>query len=174
MLTFSSLGSGSYKIVGGKKPVIVFPPDRTTDASVLKLASSPEEKKSDDVISWPGEYNEYEVSIRGVGHEEGQQISYVVEVDGVRCGCLSSPLREWSDKQLEAVGDLDVLAIPAEELKLVQKLVDEFDPRVLFIIPSKEKSDLDAVSKAVGVRETVNEYKVKSLPAEGREVIVLA
>ncbi len=174
MLTFSSLGSGSYKIIGGKKPLIVFPQDRTTDASVLKLASSPEEQKSDDVLSWPGEYNEYEVSIRGVGHEEGQQISYVVEVDGVRCGCLSSPLRDWTDKQLESVGDLDVLAIPAEEVKLVQKLVDEFDPRVLIVIPSGDKGELDAVSKTVGVKETVKEYKVKSLPAEGREVIVLA
>ncbi len=174
MITFSSLGSGSYKITGGKKPVIVFPQDRTSDASVLKLASSPEENTTADVISWPGEYNEHEVSIRGVGHEEGQQISYVVEMEGIRCGCLSSPLKDWSDKQLESVGDLDVLVIPAEDVKMVQRLVDEFDPRILIVIPSANKADLDSVSKTVGVKETVKEYKVKSLPAEGRETVVLA
>ncbi len=173
MLTFSLLPSGGYRIAGGKKDVAVFPADKD-QKDMLVLMPAPEETPTPGVISWPGEYNEAGISIRGIGHDEGQQVSYVAEIDGIRCGLLSSPLCDWSDKQIELVGDLHVLMIPAEDPKLVQKLVDEFDPRVLILIPSKHKGDLPGLSKSLGVKETVSEYKVKSLPAEGRETVVLA
>ena len=94
----------------------------------------------------------------------------------MRCAFLSSPLQEWTDKQLESVGDVDVLALPADDLKLSQKLIDEFDPRVLIILPSKNKDTYDSLAKVVGVKSEniVSEYKLKAqLPAEGREVVVL-
>jgi hypothetical protein len=56
----------------------------------------------------------------------------------------------------------------------VQKLVEEFDPRVLILLPGSEKGALGAVEKVIGVKERTAEYKLKgALPAEGREVILL-
>ena len=175
MIQFTSLGPDSCKITGGEKPVIVFPEAAKADQNMITLLPVPEESTTVGALSWPGEYNEAGISIRGIGHAEGQQVSYVLEMDGVRIGVLSSPLKDWSDKQVEGAPNIDVLVIPAGDPKVVQKLVDEFDPRVLILLPGTDKNALAAVEKGIGVKERVGEYKLKgSLPAEGREVIVLA
>jgi hypothetical protein len=173
MLTFTSLGGTGIRLTGGEKPILVFPPDSVKkDADMTILLSLPEEDPVSAIVSWPGEYSIANASIRGIGHTEGRQVSYVVELDGVRTAFLSSPLQDWTDKQLEMVGDIDVLVLPTDEVKLVQKLVDEFDPRALLLIPSQ---DVQEVVKTIGAKETVSEYKLKgALPAEGREVYVLS
>lgn len=177
MITFSAIDGATFRLKGGERDVIAFPPSaaKAGDKEAIALLSAPEEASTPNAISWPGEYNEYGMSLHGVGHLEGQQVSYVADVDGVRMALLSAPLQDWTDAQLEAVGDVDVLVLPVSEPKLTQKLVDEFDPRILLLLPTGEKGALEAVGKVVGVKETVAEYKLKgSLPAEGREVYVLA
>lgn len=177
MLTLTSLALGSFKVSGAGKPLIVFPADaaKAADDSTIVLASVPQEQSKDGILSWPGEYHVAGVAVKGIGHLEGKQVSYVVTADGIRLAFLSSPLQEWSDKQVEFVGNIDVLVIPTSDAKLVQKLVDEFDPRVLILLPTKDQAEHSAVMKSIGAKETVSEYKLKSsLPQEGREVIVLA
>lgn len=175
-LTFTSLGGSSIRIAGASRPVVVFPDKAASFGDAIVLLPVPEEDVPDTVISWPGEYNEFGVSIKGIGHGEGQQVSYVVELEGVRCAFLSSPLQDWTDKQLEMVGDIDVLVLPTDEVKVAQKLIDEFDPRVLMLISGKDKDAYAAIAKVVGLKPdaVMEEYKLKSqLPAEGREVLVL-
>lgn len=174
MLTFTSLGGNGLRVTGGPLTLSVFPAEKASPKEgILTLSALPDEEPRKGTVSWPGEYNQGGVSIRGVGHFEGQQVSYTATLDGVHCAFLSSPLQDWSDAQLESVPDIDVLAIPAEEVKLVQKLVDEFDPRVLLLLPSQGKVSPE-ILKAVGAQgSAVKEYKQKgALPAEGREVVV--
>jgi hypothetical protein len=142
----------------------------------MTFLSEAEEETTDGVISWPGEYNAAGVSIRGIGHKDGQQVSFVMQADGTRLAFLSSPLQDWTEHQIETVGDIDVLFLPAEDVKLVQKLVDEFDPRVIVVLPGKDKDETDSVFKAIGAKgvAAVDEYKLKGLPAEGRDVVVLS
>ncbi len=176
-LTFTTLGGTGVRISSSNSSVTVFPSSSVAGGKdMLVLLSEPEETPSEGVISWPGEYNTSGVSVRGVGHGEGQQISYVASIDGIRCAFLSSPLQDWTDKQLEMVGDIDVLVLPAEGQKIAQKLIDEFDPRILILIPTDDNAAYSAIAKLVGVQpdSTMAEYKMKStLPAEGREVVVL-
>lgn len=177
MLTFSALGNGSLRVAGGAKPLVIFPASKTSASDAIVLFAAPEEQPAEGTISWPGEYNMGGVSVRGVGHKEGQQVSYVAEIDGLRVLFLSSPLQDWTDPQIQAVGDIDVLVLPTGDVKLVQKLVDEFDPRVLIYVPGAEKGDEGAIIKAIGAQNAARtaEYKQKgSMPAEGREVVVLA
>ncbi len=174
MLTFTSLSPSSFRLTGGQTAVVVFPDAAKGAKDGITLLSVPEEKDTAGALSWPGEYNLGGISFKGIGHDDGKQVSYVADVDGVRCAFLSSPVKEWTDKQIEAVGDIDVLALPAADVKLTQKLVDEFDPRVLIILPGAEKGALGAVEKVIGVKERAKEYKIKgSLPQDGREVVVL-
>ena len=171
MLQFNASAAGSFRLTGGQKPVTVFPESPKPIEGEIVLVAVPEEKPTRGIVSWPGEYNIGGISIRGVGHLDGRQASFVLEAEGVRVGVLSAPLQDWTDKQLESVPDIDVLVIPAEDGKLAQKLIDEFDPRVLLVLPGK---DLAVLEKAVGVKEHLAEYKLKgSLPAEGREAYVL-
>jgi hypothetical protein len=178
MLTFSALSATSLRISGGSAPVTVFPdaaPKDVKEKDGIVLLPVPEEQLHTQIVSWPGEYNIAGISIIGVGHNEGRQASYVATIDKVRVGCLSLPLCEWTDAQMEAVGDMDVLVMTAGETKLCQKLIDQFDPRVLIILPGKDKAALGALEKVIGAKQTMSEFKLKgSLPAEGREVVVLA
>jgi hypothetical protein len=177
MLTVTSLGGTALLCRSSRKSLLVFPEGKKAQEKTdITFLPSPEEEPKPGVISWPGEYDIDGVAIRGIGHDEGRQVSYAVDAEGTRCALISSPLREWTDHELELLGDIDVLAIPADDVKLVQKLVDEIDPRVLIPLPTKDEKTFDEVLRVCGAqgKELVEEYKMKgALPAEGREVVLL-
>lgn len=157
---------------GGPKSFAVFP-QGATDAD-FSFLSVPEEEPQEGRISWPGEYDTAGMAIRGIGQGEGQQVSYVVHLPGAKCAFLSAPLGEWTEGALEQLGSIDLLALPGENAKAVQKFLDAVDPRLLFLLPSKNGVEHD-VLKICGAegKERVAEYKLKgALPAEGREVVV--
>ncbi len=175
MLTFTSLGNGSVRLSGPDKPLVIFPEAPKPDANSITVLSVPERERSKGVISWPGEYNESGVSLKGVGHLEGKQVSFVIKAEGVRMAFLSAPLQDWFDEQLQAVGDIDVLVLPTSEPKLAQKLIDEFDPRVLILVQTGD-ANISELLKFVGATAStpVSDFKLKGqLPQEGREVVVL-
>jgi len=177
MLTYTSLGGAAVSLQNSAKSLLIFPEKAEGNADLILLGVSEEEPK-EGVISWPGEYDYDGVAIRGIGHDEGKRVSYSVEIDGIRSAFLSSPLREWTDHELELLGDVDVLFIPADNAKLAQKITDEVDPRVLIPVLTKDKETFEELLNACGAKssEQVSEYKVKgkgTLPAEGREVVVL-
>lgn len=159
---------------GGPKSFAIFP--RSAAEADVSLLSVPEEEPVERHISWPGEYDIAGIAIRGIGQSEGQQVSYTVHLPGVRCAFLSPPLGEWSEAAVEQLGSIDLLALPGEHATVVQKLLDTVDPRILFLLPSKNGIDRD-VLKACGAegKENVKEYKIKgALPVEGREVVVFS
>ena len=176
MITLTSPKDASIRCEWEKKAIVAFPdePKKAADA-LITLLRSPEEKPQEGVISWPGEYDIEEIAICGIGHKDGAQVSYAVGIGGVRFGFLSAPLAEWSDYELELLGDIDILVIPANKPKAVQKLVDEIDPRILIPVPNGNQDVFNEVLNVCGAKEqeTVTEYKVKGLPAEGRTVVVL-
>ncbi len=175
MLIFTSLGGQSLQCKAGAKTLLVFP-EGARGAADITLLSAPEEQPKAGTISWPGEYELGGITIRGIGHDEGRQVSYMVEAEGVRCAFLASPLHDWSDHQLELLGGIDILALPADDVKLVQKLVDEIDPRVLLPLPTRDGKLFEEVLRVCGAvgKEPLEEYKIKgALPAEGREVVLL-
>lgn len=180
MLIFTSLGGAAFGLKANGVSLAVYleqPKSSPSAKDSLVLLPVPEENPRKGVISWPGEYNMAGVSVRGIGHKEGKQVSFAIEVEGVRTGCLSLPLQDWTDHEIELIGDLDVLVLPSGDAKLIQKLVDEFDPRVLLVVPGSGGKIDTEVLKVCGAqgKEHVSEYKLKgSLPAEGREVVVLA
>lgn len=140
------------------------------------LAESQENDES-GVISWPGEYDYSGVAIRGVGHDSWKSVSYIVTIDGMRCGVLASPLEEWNDEDIELLGDLDILMVPAEDAKKVQKIIDEVDPRVVIPLKTNDKTWSEVVSACGGKgAEEVKDVKIKksTLPTESREVYVLS
>jgi hypothetical protein len=176
MLTFTSLGDGTVRLSGPEKSLIVFPQALPKDANSITLLAVPERERTPGVVSWPGEYNMAGVSLKGIGHLEGKQVSFVVKADGVRMAFLSAPLQDWFDEQLESVGDVDVLVLPTSEPKLAQKLIDEFDPRVLILVQTGD-ANISELLKSVGATAStpVSDFKLKGqLPQEGREVVVLS
>lgn len=173
MLTFTHLKGSSIRIVGGGMPVVSFP--ETPVDGCINLLPSPQEFPSREQLSWPGEYDVAGVTVRGIGQQEGQKVSYIVEVENIRIAFPVSPLVAWDDADIEKMGEVHVLVLPAEDPKLCQALLDELDPRILIVVPSADGTLHPDVLKACGAadKEHVSEYKQKGgLPQEGREVVV--
>ncbi len=174
MLTFNLTNDGTIRITGADKAINVFPKKSVTGD--INLVAKPEEEFNAEVVCWPGEYDIAGVTIRGIGHLDGQQVSFVIEADGYRIAIPSMPLVEWSDADLEHLGEAQVLLLPAEDAKKALKLVEDLDPRVLFLVAGADGKMDQEVIKQCGAagREHVKEHKLKgSLAAEGREVVVL-
>ncbi len=176
MIRFSSAGGSAIRCEMGSVSLIAFPEKVEKGAATLQLLSHPEESPTSGVLSWPGEYDIAGVTVRGIGHNEGAQVSFVVQMEDMRIAFISSPLIEWSAHELELLGDVHVLVLPADDPKIAQNIIDEVDPRVLMPVPGLEKKAYADVLKICGAQgqETVDEYKLKTLPVEGREVVVLA
>lgn len=154
-------------------PFVVFP-DKV-QAGMLNFLPSPEPTPSREVISWPGEYDIAGITVRGIGQKEGQKVSYVIDVDGVRFAFPAAPIEDWSSEDIEHMGEVHVLVLPAEDPKKCQTLLDEIDPRMLFIVPAADGSLHPDMLKSCGAadKERVKEFKLKgTFGAEGREVVV--
>lgn len=176
MITFSSLGATGIKLTLEKETLFVFADKKDATDGSLVLLDQPEERPTDGTVSWPGEYDLRNIAIRAIGHADGAHISYALEFSGVRLGFLCSPLHDMNDYELEIFGDIDILFIPTDDPKIVQKLVDEIDPRILCPLPTGGDDKFAEVLKIVGAQgvEPVAEYKQKGgLPAEGREIVLL-
>lgn len=174
MLTLSLSKDGFLQIDGGPKPVTVFPA-KPLPGGVSIISVPIKDNTEQEVISWPGEYDVAGITIRGIGHDEGEKVSYMVEVDSVRFALPVSPLHDWKEEEIEDLGDIHVLVLPADDPKKCQKLLDELDPRILVIVPAEDGTVHADVLKACGAQdqESVKEHKIKgSLPVEGREVVV--
>ncbi len=157
------------------KTIVAFP-EKPDAKAKISLLGAPEEEVVKGVVSWPGEYDIDGIAIRGIGHDEGKRVSYVISDSTVRIAFIATPLHDWSPHEYELLGDVDVLCIPADDAKIAQKMVDEVDPRVLVPLPTKDEKTFMELLKIVGAqgKELASEYKLKGLlPAEGREVVIL-
>lgn len=156
---------------------LLFPDAKEKPAENTRLLfASPQNGEDSQAISWPGEYDHDGVSIRAIGKSDSVQISYIITAEGIRCGFMSSPLQEFSEAEEEAIGDLDVLVFPADDVKKAQKLLENIDPRVVIPIATGDvKSFREVLAACGGTSEEVTEVKLKkgSLPTETREVYVL-
>lgn len=176
MITIKSLGGKTLLCeIEGKKIAAIA--ESQSDKADLTLVEKPEEAVTPGVISWPGEYDVDGIAVRGIGHDEGQRVSYTVDTGKVRIAFIASPLHDWSDFNLELLGDVDILCLPTDDAKIGHKMIDTVDPRVLIPLPTKDETTFVELLKAAGAqdKEIEKEYKLKGgLPAEGREVVILA
>ena len=177
MMTFTYHGGTTVHIGNGKRDITVFAEKGTKPGDrEIVFFSSPEEEPTEGTISWPGEYDIEGMAIQGIGHDEGGRISWALQIDGVRCAFISSPLHDWTDFELELLGDVDVLVIPCDDPKILQKMVDEVDPRVLIPLDTGGAEKFEESLRICGAqgKEPVDSFELKgSLPSEGREVVVL-
>ena len=178
MLTFTTLGGTAIRMQAGKMTLFVHveKKEKPQDNEIF-LLRSPEEEPREGVISWPGEYDVDSVAVQGIGQEEGAAVSYAIDAEDMRTAFLYSPLKEWSESQIELLGNVDVLFIPTDNPKVLQKLIDEIDPRVLVLLDTGGKEKNEEALKVCGAlgKEPVEQLEVKagSLPQEGRETVVM-
>lgn len=149
------------------------------------------------IIDGPGEYEIKDVFIQGIqswhdaveGKERGKNTIYTIDTEDMRlCHLGDLGQKELSDRQLEQMGDVDILMIPVGGVYTINgqeaaKIISQVEPRVVipmhYAIP-KLKVKLDGVDKflkAMGVRVAEPQGKLlvkkKDLGEEETKVILL-
>lgn len=175
MITFTSSSTAACSVKTDLAVFDVFPAKVPKDTWCL--LSHPEEAlENKKAVSWPGEYDFGGVTVRGIGQQDGKQVSYGCTTENVRLAFVDAPVLDWSDAEIEKLGDIDVLCVGADaNAKKVSTLVEAVDPRVVLLFTVKG-GDAAGVAKALGATaETVSEFKTKpsSLPTDSRQVVIL-
>jgi hypothetical protein len=175
MITFATKSGAACRVSTSSAEFDVFPSSPAKDTWTL-LSHPEEELTNRKVMSWPGEYDFSGVTVRAIGQELGRQISYSCVTEGLRMGFIDSPVLDWTDVDLEKLGDVDVLVLAADNPKKIIPLVDAADPRVILLYEVKG-GDLPGVAKVCGLTQIqpVSEFKVKpsTLPTDSRQVVIL-
>jgi len=175
MLLITYVSGSSVSLNDGKTTVVAF--SKKPVEKAVNLLSAPEEDPKGRAISWPGEYDVAGIAIRGIGQSEGQHVSYTMQIDDVRVALPSCPLEAWTQADIERLGDVQILILPAENPKVALSLIEEVDPRILILVPGGDGSMHPDVLKSAGAmgKEPISEFKFKGgLPSEGRDVIVMS
>lgn len=131
------------------------------------------------IVRGPGEYEMHDVFITGIrtyhdaerGKLRGYNTVYIIEVEGMRIGHLGDLGHTLNDEQAEAMGDCDVLIVPAGGGDLVTpdqaaEIVAQLGPKL--VIPVQYKTaigdlnlgGLDVFCKALGVEMPTPEDKL--------------
>jgi Beta-lactamase superfamily domain len=175
MITVSTLKGGACAVNADSVHIDVFPEKPQKDTWTL-LAHPEEQLSNQKVVSWPGEYDFGGVTVRGIGQEEGKQVSFTCDTENVCVAFIGAPVLEWTDNDVEKLGEVDVLVIAADQPKKVQEVVESVDPR-LVVLFEVAKGDLAGVAKACGLAsiEKTKDVKIKAstLPSDTRQVVVL-
>jgi L-ascorbate metabolism protein UlaG (beta-lactamase superfamily) len=147
------------------------------------------------VIHCAGEYEVKNVAIEGVevphddkdGKERGKVIAYRIDMDDISIAHLSDLGGPLNPKQLETLGNVDVLLVPVGgkftlDAKKAVEVVSQIEPRIVipmhYAVPGL-KLDLDPVEKFIkelGVKPRMEDkLKVikKDLPTEDMELVIL-
>lgn len=103
------------------------------------------------VLDAPGEYEIGGILVTGVatkGPNDARNVAFVVEVDGIRVGHLGLLTSAPTAAQIESLGDIDVLLLPAGggnalSPKLAQDLMTKFDPHLA--IPMNYRTDAESL-----------------------------
>ncbi|MFC1633014.1 MBL fold metallo-hydrolase [Patescibacteria group bacterium] len=148
------------------------------------------------VITGPGEYEIAGISIQGIqtfhdntqGKDAGLNNIYVMDVEGVKVCHLGYLGHSLTDKQLEKIGEVDVLLVPVGggnglDTKKAVSVTGQIEPRIVIPINYKlpkikaKLSALEPFLKEMGATgaEATNKLSLRksNLPSEDTEVVVL-
>jgi len=144
----------------------------------------------------PGEYESKSVFVQGIGAyhdskdgaERGKTTMFKFDIGGITILHVGDLGVALSDKQIEKIGDIDILIVPVGgkttlDASGAAEVVKQVDPRI--VIPMHYKIDglvgdyatVDAFKKEMGATgEFLPKYKIakKDLPVETTEVVLLS
>lgn len=147
------------------------------------------------LITGPGEYEIKEIFIQGIPpfhddekrKEQSINTIYTIEAEGIRiCHLGDFDQKELSGRQIDQIGDIDILMIPAGgtiDAKVVAEIISQIEPRIIipmcYHIPKLKLKleNLDKFLKMMGKKSVEPQSKLlikkKDLAEEGTKVVVL-
>lgn len=169
-MDISYLGGGSVKLAG-KGITIISDPTAASVADVILLTSGKSVSAGEAMlIDGPGEYEVKGAMITGAPAGDGT--AYAVDIDDATVAIVGANT-VLGDQQIEALGQIDVLAVDAADASAAAKIVSQLEPK--YVIPVG--SDTTAFLKEMGAKpEPIAKLKIsgKDLPEETTVVVLEA
>ncbi len=207
-MTITWFGQACFRLEAKEGSVLIDPfskeiglkPPRIKDDVVLVTHQHMDHNNIEDanpeafIIQNPGEYENHGIAIRGIqsfhdnkeGTERGLNTMYVIKAEELTICHLGDVGHVLTDKQVEDIGDVDILMIPVGgtytiDAKTAVEVINQVEPKI--VIPMHYKVpglvvDLDAPEKFVKelglTPEKVDKYKIakKLLPAEEVKLVM--
>lgn len=167
LMEIKYLGHASFRLKGKDSKVVMDPFDSdmvgikfpSVDADIVTISHSHKDHSRADlvkdvkmVIDSPGEYEVMQTSFIGLssyhddkkGEQRGENTIFVVEIDELRIAHLGDLGHGLSEKQVEAIGDVDVLMVPVGGVytinsKVAIEVVHSIEP--IITIPMHYRTD---------------------------------
>lgn len=148
------------------------------DASAFDAVAPeyPEDKRCPFVVEHAGEYEVRGVAVTGVAapRKDGSAHTvYRIDAEGMGIGFLGALDRALTDKEVEALGTVDILIVPGTSAALAGENVAKVEPRM--VIPSYVE-DTSAVVRELGCpAETSSKLKLTraALPEEDMKLVTI-
>ena len=197
-MEISCLGHASFKIKGKTATIVTDPFDEyvgykfpKTKADIVTISHNHKDHNRKNLVSevkkvidGPGEYEVSGVSIIGFStfHDEkkgrlrGKNTVYVFEIDGARVVHLGDLGHKLNEKQLEFLGDVDVLMIPIGgeytiDSQTAAGAVRDIEPKIVIPMHYWVKGmNKDAFGKLAGIDSFISEV---GLPTEKLEKLIV-
>lgn len=149
------------------------------DASVMEaiVPEYPEDKRCPFVVSHAGEFEVRGVAVTGVHaplKDGSAHTVYRIDVESMGIGFLGALDRALTDKEVELLGNIDVLIVPAESATLASENVAKVEPRL--VIPSYAE-DTSAICRELSCPvENMPKLKLvrSMLPEEDMKIITMS
>jgi len=208
-MTINWFGQSCFRIDAKEGSILIDPfskeiglkPPKIKDDLVLVTHNHPDHNNLENlnpeafVINTPGEYEKKGVAVRGItsfhdksqGKERGPNTIYVIKAeDMVLCHLGDLGQEKLDEKQVEEIGDVDVLFIPVGgnytiNYKEAVEVIGQIEPKIIIPMHYKVK-DLkveiegpDKFMKELGLTpEKVEKYKIakKLLPTEEMKLVM--
>ncbi|MBI2466156.1 MAG: MBL fold metallo-hydrolase [Candidatus Sungbacteria bacterium] len=183
-------GQNSIGVDSGGHSLVVDPLDlekelKSAKAAEVVLLSRPQKTKipvkaNSFVINNPGEYDIKGFFVLGFG-DFAENIAYIIEAEGVKICYLTGLNKELSDVQLEALSEVDILAIDVGETsetnEVAAKIVNQVEPRMVVPIGYNAAGKPTTFLKEMGASEAETQNKLnikkKDLPQEETKILLL-
>jgi L-ascorbate metabolism protein UlaG (beta-lactamase superfamily) len=151
----------------------------------------PEGEKSVFVVDHPGEYEVKGMAVQSIlakRKDSTRHNIFKIIIEDIKIGFLGALDRELTEKEVEALGDIDVLILPiggksVMDSKIASSIVGQIEPRL--VIPSYGYADgskvafagVEAFCKDIGFQiQEAGRAKItkSSLPDEDTQIIILS
>ena len=176
-------GNTTFTLANNQKKITIDPQGKeNTDTHIYTKEQGHEDTLKD--FDWPGEYE-----VGGIGwtsipyqKEDGSnEMMYVFDLDYIKVCHLGNLDTDLDEKQLEAIGDIDILIIPLGENKTLSvkkgvSLIEKIEPRIVIPMLFNESS-LSEFKKefSIATSEELPSLNIKksALPLEETQFIFL-
>jgi hypothetical protein len=153
-------------VIKGERTVAINPAAKSETGHIALYTIR--QKGTKLLANGPGEYEIGGVLITSVAQDTG--MAHAVEVDGINVHHLPGDARKLSDRDLAAIGKVDVLLVDSTDLKRAQNAVTDLVPRV--VIPFGANAvEVCAVAGVKGA-EPQNRFSWNGLSAPPKAVLL--